>query len=132
MELFEDISRRSQYTENEAAQVIKQLTNAIAYCHANKIAHRDIKPENILIDEATGSIKLIDFGTSMHYTEDSPKMVEQYGTPYYIAPEVLKGSYNQKCDMWSVGVIMYILLSGEPPFHGTDIEIMNKVKKGTF
>jgi calcium-dependent protein kinase len=66
-----------------------------------------------------GSIKVIDFGTAHCFNNDQ-KMHQTYGTAYYIAPEVLNGSYNEKCDLWSIGVILYILLSGKPPFGGNN------------
>jgi len=92
-----------------------------------------LKPENILIDVRNkGSIKVIDFGTSHHYGQKH-EMYQAYGTPYYIAPEVLKGKYNEKCDMWSIGVILFIMLCGVPPFagRGEDV-ILNKVRKGVW
>mmetsp|Transcript_16498 Transcript_16498/g.20892 ORF Transcript_16498/g.20892 Transcript_16498/m.20892 type:complete len:233 (-) Transcript_16498:827-1525(-) len=103
---------------------------AVAYCHANQVSHRDLKPENILIEFKTNdiSLKVIDFGTSHHYEKGNHQMTQLYGTPYYIAPEVLFGDYNEKCDVWSIGVILYILLSGMPPFGGSDEEILKKVK----
>ena len=92
---------------------MKQVFSAINYCHQQNIVHRDLKPENLLLDsEAPGSlIKVIDFGTSQVFDPNS-KMNQTYGTPYYIAPEILKGEYNEKCDIWSCGVIMFILLCG--------------------
>jgi calcium-dependent protein kinase len=106
----------------------------VNYCHQNRIVHRDLKPENILLEanKDFDQIKIIDFGTSLNY--DSTKFLEEkLGTPYYIAPEVLNKHYNEKCDIWSCGVICYILLSGVPPFNGsTDQEIMKKVKLGKF
>lgn len=97
------------------------------------MCHRDLKPENILLDSSDGTtIKLIDFGTSQVF-ENEEKMELVLGTAYYIAPEVLLGKYNEKCDIWSIGVILYILLSGEPPFPGSsDPEIISKVKKGKY
>ena len=75
---------------------------------------------------------MIDFGTSLVF-EDQEQLDEQLGTAYYIAPEVIKKNYNYKCDIWSCGVITYILLSGQPPFNGnSDPEIMNKIKEGVF
>ena len=77
-------------------------------------------------------IKIIDFGTSL-VVDDNKKLDEKLGTPYYIAPEVLAKSYGSKCDIWSCGVISYIILSGIPPFNGaSDQEIMKKVKLGKF
>ena len=120
VELFDEISKRKKFNELEAAVVIKQIIQAIAYCHHVNVAHRDLKPENLLIDTNNkGNIKVIDFGTSHHYAGNSD-MTQMYGTPYYIAPEILSGSYNEKCDMWSIGVILYIMLSGRPPFGGSN------------
>lgn len=133
-ELFDEISKRDHFNESEAAVVLKQILNAIAYCHNQNIAHRDLKPENILIDVRNrGIIKVIDFGTSHHFDPDAPAMHQMYGTPYYIAPEVLQGKYNHLCDIWSIGVILYIMLCGRPPFNGTTEEIIiQKVKRGTW
>jgi calcium-dependent protein kinase len=113
---------------------MKQVLSAVSYCHAENIVHRDLKPENLLLDSegAGGIIKVIDFGTSQKYDPDK-KMHQTYGTPYYIAPEILAGEYNEKCDVWSCGVIMYILLCGRPPFDGqTDDEILENVSKGSY
>ena len=133
-ELFDEISKREHLTENEAAHVCKQILQAIAYCHGQNIAHRDLKPENVLLDvKNRGTIKVIDFGTSHHYDSNSHTMHQMYGTPYYIAPEVLVGTYNEKCDMWSIGVILYIMLCGRPPFNGaTEEQIIARVKQGMW
>jgi calcium-dependent protein kinase len=134
-ELFDEIQKKGVFSEAIAASVMSQLLSAIAYCHERKIVHRDLKPENILIDSAKGanlSIKVIDFGTAQAFTAGT-KLRATLGTPYYIAPEVLFKSYNEKCDVWSAGVILYILLSGSPPFDGTtDDDIMKAVKKTKF
>ena len=95
---------------------------------------RDLKPENILLEQNKefDQIKIIDFGTSLVY-DPSKSLDEKLGTPYYIAPEVLNKNYGSKCDIWSCGVICYILLSGMPPFNGqSDQEIMKKVRAGAF
>jgi len=104
--------------------------------------HRDLKPENLLLESSVTSedlggkrqfkIKLIDFGTAQAFKKGT-KMEERYGTPYYIAPDVLNKSYNEKCDIWSLGVILYILLVGYPPFNGSDDKkIIEAVKKGKY
>ena len=96
--------------------------------------HRDIKPENILLEKGKGydALKLVDFGSS-HIYRDGERVKALVGTPYYIAPEVLAKNYTEKCDLWSIGAIAYILLSGFPPFGGdTDEEIMENIRKGTF
>merc|ERR1712118_521298 len=105
--------------EKKAGETLKQILSAIVYCHDNKIVHRDLKPENILYEssKADSILKVIDFGTSRSFGPDR-KMAQRLGTPYYIAPEVLDKRYDEKCDVWSIGVILYILLSGIPPFNG--------------
>ena len=123
-ELFEQIVKRQSFSENDAAYIMEQILSSINYCHLNNICHRDLKPENILIEEGD-SVKVIDFGTAQTFTSDKG-MHNILGTPYYMAPEIFaKSGYNEKCDIWSVGVIMYILLTGRPPFYGkTDIDII--------
>jgi calcium-dependent protein kinase len=132
-ELFDQIVDKGSFNETEAAWVMKQLMNAINYIHSNNIVHRDLKPENILLDTKKNNIiKIIDWGTARFF-EKNKKMNKVSGTPYYIAPEVLFEKYDEKCDIWSCGVIMYILLCGYPPFNGeTDNEILNKIKTGKF
>jgi calcium-dependent protein kinase len=132
-ELFEEIAKRTNFSEADAAEIIKQVLSAVSYCHAKKICHRDLKPENLLLDSKTNkTIKVIDFGTSQKLDKNS-KMDKPFGTAYYIAPEVLDSQYTEKCDVWSIGVILYILLSGHPPFDGKDDkEIVKKVRMGTY
>ena len=93
--------------------------------------HRDLKPENILVEIGVGNelnIKVIDFGASI-FEKPNRWQSDKFGTVYYVAPEVLQGRYNSKCDVWSMGVILFILLSGEPPFHGpNDEQILNKIR----
>lgn len=100
---------------------MKQVLSAINYCHSKNIVHRDLKPENLLLDkdESNPKIKIIDFGTSSVFDPEQT-MSQKFGTPYYIAPEVLKKKYTAKCDIWSIGVILYILLCGYPPFNGAN------------
>ena len=133
-ELFDIISTKGSFTEKDACVIMKQLMSAICYSHQNNIVHRDLKPENILMDNDTDdlTIKLIDWGCAQ--TIKSAKQSKQAdGTAYYIAPEVLKGEYNEKCDIWACGVIFYILLCGYPPFNGeTDDEIYEAVLSGKF
>lgn len=86
--------------------------------------HRDLKPENLLLEynnrtfEEGNVVKVIDFGTSVEYLDPNEKLKARLGTAYYIAPEVLRGEYDEKCDVWSCGVILYIFLCGYPPFNG--------------
>jgi calcium-dependent protein kinase len=99
---------------------------AICYCHAKGIAHRDLKPENFLLltKHDDSPLKVIDFGLSTTF-DAKINLKTKAGTPYYISPEVLEGKYDESCDIWSSGVILYILLSGVPPFYGdTDPEIL--------
>mmetsp|Transcript_27553 Transcript_27553/g.58872 ORF Transcript_27553/g.58872 Transcript_27553/m.58872 type:complete len:411 (+) Transcript_27553:87-1319(+) len=132
-ELFDKIVEKSSncdngvpcFAENEAARIMYQILKAVSYMHKKGIAHRDIKPENILFEteDEDSPIKIIDFGLSRkHYGSfGEPLMSTIVGTPYYIAPDVLrKKGYDKSCDLWSVGVIAYILLSGYPPFNGND------------
>ena len=129
-ELFDEIVKAKHFSEVKAAKIMKDILSAVQFCHNKRIAHRDLKPENILVDG--DSLKIIDFGTSRKFEVDK-LMTNSHGTPYYIAPEVLYGEYNEKCDIWSCGVILYILLSGDPPFKGNnDGEIMEKVKTGYY
>ena len=137
-ELFDKIVKLKKFTERNAANVMKQILSAIQFCHKNQIIHRDLKPENILIEDKDINnsnfclIKVIDFGTAEIFKKNT-LLSKQIGTPYYIAPEVLNNLYNEKCDMWSCGVIMYILLCGFPPFYGkNDQEIYNSIKSGRF
>ena len=134
-ELFDMISAKGCFSEAEACPIMLQLMSAICYCHQNHVVHRDLKPENILLEDKKDSnptIKLIDWGGARYFSKHK-KMTKVNGTPYYIAPEVLNEVYDEKCDIWSAGVIFYILLCGYPPFNGeTDKEIMESVKKGEF
>ncbi|XP_057489794.1 phosphoenolpyruvate carboxylase kinase 2-like [Actinidia eriantha] len=115
-DLFHRIANRV-LSEPEAAGVMAPLMAAIAHCHRRGVAHRDVKPENILFDE-WGRLKLADFG-SAEYFREGEMMIGVVGTPYYVAPEVLAGrEYSEKVDVWSAGVILYIMLAGIPPFYG--------------
>jgi calcium-dependent protein kinase len=132
-ELFDYIIKQRHLTENTAAKILIQILSAVAYCHAQGVVHRDLKPENLLLGRPydSSTLKIADFGTSTIFP--GKMMNEKLGTAYYIAPEVLKKKYNEKCDLWSCGVILYILLSGVPPFNGrNDEEIMKNVLKGEF
>ena len=119
-ELFEKITKSKHFSEEQACKVMHQIFSGVNYCHKEGITHRDLKPENILIEEegSNFNIKLIDFGTSAT-VQVNEKLTKKTGTSFYIAPEVLLGKYNEKCDVWSCGVIMYILLCGGPPFNGS-------------
>ena len=133
--MFDEIQKRKAFSEEVAAEITSQLLSSIVYCHERKIVHRDLKPENILIESSADSkivIKVIDFGTADTFSATG-KLKTVMGTPYYIAPEVLMESYNEKCDVWSCGVILFILLSGTPPFNGAnDEDIIKAVKKTKY
>jgi calcium-dependent protein kinase len=131
-ELLTEMNRRKAtkqqfFTEEEAAFMIKQVLITLNYLHNRKIVHRDIKPDNILIEsmptdkhpDDPWQIKVVDFGTAMRFKKGS-KLTQTFGTSYYVAPEVLDGHYNEKCDIWSAGVVLYMMLSGRPPFTGAD------------
>jgi calcium-dependent protein kinase len=120
-DLFSFLMRRRMLPENLTTSIIKQLLTTLCYLHGKGITHRDIKPENILIHKKEPEliIKLTDFGTATFFCKTKP-LTDVLGSPYYIAPEVIRGNYNEKCDIWSVGVIVYLLLCGRPPFKGND------------
>lgn len=106
------------------------ILQGVNYLHSKNIVHWDIKPENILFN-SKGILKLVDFGTSKFAGQW--KMKNTYGTPYYVAPEVLSEEYDINCDVWSCGVILYILLSGVPPFNGpSEHDILEKVWLGKY
>lgn len=133
--IYERITQNNLYTEKEAAQIFKQYMAAVCHCHSQKICHRDLKPENLLFLNTTADspLKVIDFGLSKIFTDNNNKMSTKVGTAYYVSPEVLSGDYDEKCDIWSSGVILYILLTGEPPFNGpNDNEIYRKIAKKKF
>mmetsp|Transcript_27333 Transcript_27333/g.50383 ORF Transcript_27333/g.50383 Transcript_27333/m.50383 type:complete len:553 (+) Transcript_27333:214-1872(+) len=140
-ELFDRIIEKTQsdeghFSELDAANLVRSIMNAIAYCHDQKgIVHRDLKPENFLFSsrDEDAVIKIIDFGLSRHDDMKAGIMNTKVGTPYYVAPEVLNREYTKNCDIWSIGVITYILLCGYPPFYGdTDNQIFDSVRTGRF
>ena len=133
-ELFDKIIK-STLTEIQCAYIMYQIISAINYCHKMKVIHRDLKPENILIkkdEDGFYRVKICDFGTSQAFKigDIQNKIV---GSAYYIAPEVLLKKYNSKCDLWSCGVIMFVLLTKKAPFGGKDENsIMEKVLIGKY
>jgi calcium-dependent protein kinase len=127
-ELYDRLAARKQYTEEAAAEATHQMLLAVSYLHAHRIAHRDLKLENFLyMSQDSTHLKIIDFGFAK-FTEQSTKMSQACGSIHYVAPEVLAHAYTEKADMWSIGVIAYMLLTGGPPFHGTDDEVLRKIK----
>lgn len=136
-ELFEYITKKQHFTEKEASTILKQIALAVNFCHHRNIAHRDLKPENLLLHQKASDaehvvIKLADFGFAK---VDNGDLTTPQFTPYYVAPQVLEAQkrqkdirmgqrspgspyfYDKSCDMWSVGVILYIMLCGYPPFY---------------
>ena len=133
-ELFDKIVK-SNLTEIQCAYIMYQILSAVNYCHKMKIIHRDLKPENILIkkdEDGFYRVKVCDFGTSKAFKiGDMQKQL--VGSAYYIAPEVIQKKYNSKCDLWSCGVIMFVLLTKKPPFGGrTDAIIMQNIQIGKY
>ena len=138
-ELYNQI--KHEYTENQLAVLFYQIFSGLYYLHTNNIVHRDLKLENILISEIekdmkTGKkcfwTKIIDFGTAKIFEKNKNEKAV-VGSSYYIAPEVLHKNYNEKCDTWSAGVILYMLIVGRAPFDGADDEeIIENIKKGKF
>mmetsp|Transcript_21543 Transcript_21543/g.54291 ORF Transcript_21543/g.54291 Transcript_21543/m.54291 type:complete len:358 (-) Transcript_21543:83-1156(-) len=133
-ELFEKIVDRGHYSEQDAARVIRQVVEALDYMHKHDIVHRDLKPENLLTsgEGEEETIKVADFGLSKNF--DEAKLQTRVGSPSYVAPEVLSGrEYDQAVDMWSVGVIIYVLLCGFPPFYSDNVpELFGKIMKVEF
>ncbi|CAI7772385.1 unnamed protein product [Closterium sp. NIES-53] len=157
-ELFDEIVRRGRLSERDAAQVFSQIVSAVAFCHSRGVLHRDLKPENILLARYPASAaapatagtpsaavsaaaaagagqrvvvaKLADFGLAIPLKQGE-RARGVAGSPFYIAPEVLRGDYSLEADVWSLGVILYILLCGAPPFWGpTDRDVFMKVLQG--
>ncbi|KAF3658885.1 Calcium-dependent protein kinase 7 [Capsicum annuum] len=116
-ELFDRIVARGHYTERAAANVVRTIVEVVQLCHKHGVIHRDLKPENFLFanKKENSPLKAIDFGLSIFF-KPGEKFSEIVGSPYYMAPEVLKRNYGPEIDIWSAGVILYILLCGVPPF----------------
>ena len=133
-ELFKKIIEMNHFSETQAAEIMFQLMTAIAYCHSKGVIHRDLKPENILLTD-TGNcfdIKVADFGSSC-FLDKNRKLTGCFGSAYYVAPEVFKGNYNEKCDIWSCGIILYMMLTGQPPYNGRDSkEILRQLEANPF
>uniref|UniRef100_A0A8C6EH38 Serine/threonine-protein kinase 33 n=1 Tax=Microcebus murinus TaxID=30608 RepID=A0A8C6EH38_MICMU len=140
-ELKEILNRKGHFSENETRLIIQSLASAIAYLHSNDIVHRDLKLENIMVkssfiddnNELNLNIKVTDFGLAVKKQGRGEAMLQTTcGTPIYMAPEVINAhDYSQQCDIWSIGVIMYILLCGQPPFlANSEDKLFELIKKG--
>ena len=120
-------------TERQISQIMTCLLKAVLFLHHNGIIHRDLKPENIVFSDTRNykSLKLIDFGLSIQ--QNAKKEKRRVGTPYYMAPEMIYGNFVKASDIWSIGVIMYIMVTGKQPFWGKNKdEVLNKVKNGRY
>jgi len=121
-ELFEFLANETEVPEAECKRIIREILTAVSHLHKNNIVHRDIKPENIMfqvdltMECSPKTVKLIDFDTCQEWGPMTPKSRRFVGTPGYIAPEALLGQLSPQSDLWSVGVILYILMTGEMPW----------------
>ncbi|KAG6528951.1 hypothetical protein ZIOFF_011143 [Zingiber officinale] len=133
-DLFDRISAKGDYSEREAAAVGRAVVGVVNTCHFMGVMHRDLKPENFLLttNDEDAMLKATDFGLSV-FIEEGKVYKDMVGSVYYIAPEVLKQRYGKEIDVWSAGVILYILLSGVPPFWAeTERGIFDAISKGEF
>jgi len=134
-ELFDRIVKKAHYNEKEARDLIKSLLETLKYMHGSGIVHRDLKPENLLLtsDADDAEVKIADFGFAKKVRDLLPKETA-CGTPGYVAPEILRGDrYNCEVDIWSLGVICYVLLAGYPPFYDEDQRrLFKKIKEGRY
>jgi len=131
-ELYSRLSKLGKYSEADAAQASRQMLLAVSYLHAHSIVHRDLKLENFLYegDEAAAPLKLIDFGFAK-ICNSASTMLASCGSIAYVSPDVLSGAgYGSKCDLWSLGVIVFMLLLGYPPFHGSEKDMKAKILAG--
>jgi len=139
-ELFDRLDEQPDYhyTESECARLVKQMLSAVRYLHSKGIIHRDLKLENFLFSStaADSELKMIDFGLSKHFRFGEVHH-EAVGTPYTVAPEVIRGNYDERCDIWAIGVITFLLLSGDPPFGGCGgpeplMTVRSNILRGAF
>lgn len=126
-ELFDRLVKKTSFEEAEVADVLRQVLKAAAYLHGQGVVHRDIKLENLMYESPQSPhLKLIDFGFACKW-DGKTEMTQRCGTLHYVAPEVLKGSYTSKVDIWSAGVIAYLLLTGKALYSGDDAAVRKKV-----
>lgn len=130
-ELFDAIVKRGSYSEKDAAELIRTIVSVVAHCHSMNVIHRDLKPENFLLESNAKDARILctDFGLSVFF-KPGQQFSDVVGSAYYVAPEVLRKRYGPEADIWSCGVILYILLSGVPPFWGeTETQIFESILK---
>mmetsp|Transcript_19888 Transcript_19888/g.64727 ORF Transcript_19888/g.64727 Transcript_19888/m.64727 type:complete len:514 (-) Transcript_19888:65-1606(-) len=133
-ELFDRITARGRYTEKQAADCFRTMMQVLQHCHSMGVIHRDLKPENFLLSDSTdnATLKATDFGLSVYF-RPGQAFHEMVGSAYYVAPEVLRKNYSHEADIWSAGVILYILLSGVPPFWSpVESGIFDAVLRGKY
>lgn len=122
-ELYDQIVRRSYFSEKEGAIIMYQVLCAVNYLHKKGFVHRDLKPENICLDHGS-HVKIIDFGTARKLTKGK-RLKQTIGTPFYMAPEIFNvNKYDEKVDLWSLGIVLYILLTGKAPYYGKEDKII--------
>lgn len=131
-ELFDRLVKRKRFNEKDAAESARQMLSAVSYLHGQGIVHRDLKPENFLYETMDSShLRLIDFGFSKRWNGSTP-MTERCGTMSFSAPEVFKKNYTNQCDVWSLGVTIFMLLSGYAPFEGDKDKQMADIVSGNY
>lgn len=138
--LFDRLSGSGRCTEKQSAHVAKQLISGVSHIHLHGISHRDLQPLNIVLTDdkplGEGTMKLTDFTFAKEFGPNFPPMRTKICTPYYVAPEILEEElvpYTEKVDVWSAGVIIFIIIGGTPPFYGErDIDVLKKVRKGNL
>ncbi|CAO2837691.1 unnamed protein product [Amaranthus hypochondriacus] len=133
-ELFDRIIAKGHYSEREAAKLFRQIVTVVYNCHSMGVIHRDLKPENFLFlsSDEDSPLKATDFGLSVFF-KPGEVFRDLVGSAYYVAPEVLRRSYGAEADVWSAGVILYILLSGVPPFWGENEQgIFDSILRGNL
>jgi len=133
-DLIDRIVEKQHYTEYDAKEVCRKLLMGVAYCHKKKIANRDLKPENVLLKaDSDTDVKISDFGSAKTVTFPN-SLRTQCGTEGYVAPEILehRPAYDVSCDMWSLGVIIYIVLGGYRPFRGEGEDVMRQIRYGDY